>query len=93
MPSILIPLPTAADDHQTVNAAELADAGAAVLSVQKDTTPESLAALIGELLADEARLGRMSDAARRLAKPHAHRVIVDALEELGGVVRPHVAQS
>ena len=93
VPSILIPLPTAADDHQTVNAAELADAGAAVLSIQKDTTPESLAALIGELLADEARLGRMSDAARRLAKPHAHRVIVDALEELGGVVRPHVAQS
>jgi len=83
VPAILIPLPSAADDHQTVNARELAEAGAAVLAAQADTTPESLAALIAGLLADEPRLEQMAARARSLAKPDAHRIIVDALEDLG----------
>ena len=43
LPSILVPLPTAAADHQTHNARVLAEAGAALLLPQSELTPERLA--------------------------------------------------
>ncbi len=76
-PSVLVPLPTAADDHQRKNAEVLRATGAAEVIEQKDLTGERLATRISELIDDAATLQRMSDAARRMAKPDAARVIVD----------------
>ncbi len=82
VPSILIPFPHAADDHQTVNARELEEKGAARVLVQNDTTPAELARVMGELLGDRMARERMAQAARSLGKPMAHAHIVDALEGL-----------
>lgn len=82
-PSILIPLPTATDDHQRKNAEELAHAGAADVLLQTDATGGVLAARIVALASDVDLRARMSRAARTLARPNAARVIVDRALELG----------
>jgi UDP-N-acetylglucosamine--N-acetylmuramyl-(pentapeptide) pyrophosphoryl-undecaprenol N-acetylglucosamine transferase len=84
-PAILIPLPTAAADHQTANAAEFERAGAAVVATQATTTPETLAALLEQLLGDPARLHAMSAAMAAQGRPDATREIVDDLESLVGM--------
>jgi UDP-N-acetylglucosamine--N-acetylmuramyl-(pentapeptide) pyrophosphoryl-undecaprenol N-acetylglucosamine transferase len=76
-PSLLIPLPTAADDHQRKNAGVMCAAGAADLLEQADMTGDSLAARIETLVNDPRRLAMMGAAARTLARPDAARVIVD----------------
>jgi UDP-N-acetylglucosamine--N-acetylmuramyl-(pentapeptide) pyrophosphoryl-undecaprenol N-acetylglucosamine transferase len=81
-PSVLIPLPTAADDHQRRNAEVLRDAGAAEVLPQQDLTGAVLAERILALMADPARLARMSAAALALARPDAAKVIVDKALEL-----------
>ena len=81
-PAILIPLPTAADDHQTLNARELQQAGAAVLVPQAGATAQGLADLVTTLLADTARRAAMAAAMAALGRPDAARVIVDELETL-----------
>jgi len=81
-PAVLIPLPTAAADHQTSNAAEFARAGAAVVAPQATTTPESLARLIGDLMNDPPRRLAMSQAMTALGRPAATRDIVDEMATL-----------
>lgn len=71
LPSILVPLPTAADDHQTVNASALANAGGALMVKEKEMTADSLQALIGGLLGDAGQLEKMSVAAARQARLNA----------------------
>jgi UDP-N-acetylglucosamine--N-acetylmuramyl-(pentapeptide) pyrophosphoryl-undecaprenol N-acetylglucosamine transferase len=83
-PAVLVPLPTAADDHQRRNAEVLAAAGAAEVIDQKELTGERIAERIAALLADRARLDAMSSAMRRLAKPDAAGTIVDKAVELAG---------
>jgi UDP-N-acetylglucosamine--N-acetylmuramyl-(pentapeptide) pyrophosphoryl-undecaprenol N-acetylglucosamine transferase len=83
-PAVLIPLPTAADDHQRKNAEVLGAAGAAELIEQKDLSGKVLAARITALLDDPARLQAMSAAARSLARPHAAAAIVDKVFEIAG---------
>ena len=78
-PSILIPLPTATDDHQRHNARALESAGAAELIDQSELRGETLADRILSLARDRERRRRMSAAARRLAKPRAAEDIVDAV--------------
>ena len=80
--AILIPLPTAADDHQTKNAAVLAVAGAAEVLAQKDLTGAGLADRLLALARDPARRAAMGERARRLARPDAAKVIVDRVLEL-----------
>jgi UDP-N-acetylglucosamine--N-acetylmuramyl-(pentapeptide) pyrophosphoryl-undecaprenol N-acetylglucosamine transferase len=87
-PSLLVPLPTAADDHQRKNAEVLAAAGAAEILEQKDLGGAVLAARVAALVADSRRLADMSAAARRLARPDAARVIADKALELVGHKRP-----
>jgi UDP-N-acetylglucosamine--N-acetylmuramyl-(pentapeptide) pyrophosphoryl-undecaprenol N-acetylglucosamine transferase len=84
-PSVLIPLPTAADDHQRKNAEVLAVAGAAELIEQKNLTGDLLATRISALLQDRPRLDTMAAAARTLARPDAARAIVDKVLELAGM--------
>jgi UDP-N-acetylglucosamine--N-acetylmuramyl-(pentapeptide) pyrophosphoryl-undecaprenol N-acetylglucosamine transferase len=80
--AILVPLPTATDDHQRKNAEALAGAGAAELLLQADMSGQALARRILALAADGGRRTRMAQAARGLAKPDAARVIVDRALEL-----------
>ena len=87
-PAILIPLPTATDDHQRHNARALEDAGAAELIEQSNLTGDRLADRIIALAGDRALRLRMSAAARQLAKPRAADEIVDALIELQVAGRP-----
>jgi UDP-N-acetylglucosamine--N-acetylmuramyl-(pentapeptide) pyrophosphoryl-undecaprenol N-acetylglucosamine transferase len=82
--AILIPLPTAADDHQRRNAEALAAAGAADVLLQRDLAGGALVDRIVGLAADPERRRRMSAAARSLAKPDAARVIVDRALQLIG---------
>jgi UDP-N-acetylglucosamine--N-acetylmuramyl-(pentapeptide) pyrophosphoryl-undecaprenol N-acetylglucosamine transferase len=82
--AIFVPLPTATDDHQRKNAAALAAAGAAEVIDQRELTGDAMADRLLALAGDRARRQRMSEAARRLAKPDAARVIVDRILALAG---------
>jgi UDP-N-acetylglucosamine--N-acetylmuramyl-(pentapeptide) pyrophosphoryl-undecaprenol N-acetylglucosamine transferase len=82
--AVLIPLPTATDDHQRKNAEALAAAGAAVLLLQDDASGERLAGEILGLARDVERRSRLEEAARALARPDAAAQIVDrALAVIG----------
>jgi UDP-N-acetylglucosamine--N-acetylmuramyl-(pentapeptide) pyrophosphoryl-undecaprenol N-acetylglucosamine transferase len=83
-PSILIPLPTATDDHQRKNATALVQQGAAELIEQNQLNGETLAAAILGLANDPIRRRQMGEAARQMARPDAARVIVDKIVELAG---------
>ncbi|HSR94139.1 MAG TPA: glycosyltransferase, partial [Solirubrobacterales bacterium] len=80
-PAILVPYPYAAAGHQESNAAWMAQAGAATVIRDEELEAERLAAAIGGLLGDEARLAAMSAASATLAKPDAARRIADAVLE------------
>jgi UDP-N-acetylglucosamine--N-acetylmuramyl-(pentapeptide) pyrophosphoryl-undecaprenol N-acetylglucosamine transferase len=81
-PAILIPLPTAADDHQRKNAERFAHAGAAVVLDQRHARPEDLATAMAGLAKDSAKRTVMGVAMHRLARPKAAQAIVDRLEGL-----------
>jgi UDP-N-acetylglucosamine--N-acetylmuramyl-(pentapeptide) pyrophosphoryl-undecaprenol N-acetylglucosamine transferase len=83
-PSILIPLPTATDDHQRRNAEALVAQGAARMIEQRELTGDRLAAEIVELAADVSARLEMSRRARAMARPDAAKVIVDRVLELAG---------
>ena len=71
-PAILVPLPSATDDHQTANAREMAKAGGARMIPQTEFTPEMLAAQIEALADDPAGAGQCRRArACRSDGPHA----------------------
>jgi len=80
--AILIPLPTATDDHQWKNAEALAAAGAADVLLQKDMTGRVLAERVLTLARDREQRTRMAIAARSLARPDAAKVIVDKALEI-----------
>lgn len=84
-PSILIPFPFAADDHQAKNAEALATEGAALCVRESDLDVDDLGQTICELLADSAKRQRMAEAARAHGRPDAAAAIVDdMLGWLGG---------
>lgn len=79
IPPILVPLPTAAADHQTANAAALASRGAAVVVPQAELTPDRLDGVVHELLADPARLAALGRAAAAQARPLAAEHIAERI--------------
>ncbi len=79
-PSILVPFPYAADDHQTRNAEVFANAGAAKLVQECDLDAEKLAALATSILQDLPTYKRMAKAARELAIPDAAERVCAAIE-------------
>lgn len=81
LPSVLVPFPYAVDDHQTMNARYLSDAGAAYLLPQSDMNAADLAQRLTELATQPQLLQEMSDKARQLYKPNAASIIADALVE------------
>ena len=80
--SVLVPLATAADDHQRKNAEVLVEAGAALMLLQKDVTPASLLDALRGLLTDPTRRNQMAANARSLAKEGALERIAAMILEL-----------
>jgi UDP-N-acetylglucosamine--N-acetylmuramyl-(pentapeptide) pyrophosphoryl-undecaprenol N-acetylglucosamine transferase len=84
-PAILVPYPHATADHQTLNARYFETGGGAIVVNQRDL--DRVPSLVDELLADPARLARMSEAMRSLAKPDAAAVVADELIALAEAMR------
>lgn len=81
LPSILVPYPHAAADHQTMNARAVAEAGAAVV-IPDAEAKERLGTEIREILVHPERRAAMAIAARSLAVPNAARTVADAVLNL-----------
>ena len=84
LPSVLIPSPHVADNHQYLNAKTFADAGAAVLVEEKELESGRLTAELDALLADDARLLSMSRAATPFAETDAGGAIWEDILALTG---------
>jgi UDP-N-acetylglucosamine--N-acetylmuramyl-(pentapeptide) pyrophosphoryl-undecaprenol N-acetylglucosamine transferase len=84
-PSILIPFPFAADDHQRKNAEALAREGAAVAVVQADATSARIEQLVVELASDPERRRAMAAAAAAHGRPDAARQIARDVLGLAGI--------
>jgi len=75
IPMLLVPLPTAAADHQTENAKSLHAAGAAIHLPQTGLTALMVDAIVRNVLDDPARLASLAEGAKRRARPDAAAVI------------------
>jgi UDP-N-acetylglucosamine--N-acetylmuramyl-(pentapeptide) pyrophosphoryl-undecaprenol N-acetylglucosamine transferase len=82
IPSVLIPLPSAAANHQHHNAVALADAGAAVLAPESELQSGRLWEQLSTLAADEPKRASLAARARERGHPDAAVQIVDALSRL-----------
>jgi UDP-N-acetylglucosamine--N-acetylmuramyl-(pentapeptide) pyrophosphoryl-undecaprenol N-acetylglucosamine transferase len=82
IPAVLVPLPTAAADHQTTNARALEQAGAAVVILQRELTVERLSSTVTKLASSPDKLARMSAAALHRARPRAAEEIARDVIEL-----------
>lgn len=81
-PSVLVPFPRAADDHQRGNADVLVQAGAARMVQQADMTPEKLLGELRSLLGNRPLMEHMGRQARKLAHPEAVREIAAMIQRL-----------
>jgi len=81
-PSILVPLPTAIDDHQSANARALIAAHGATAIAQDAFTPATLTADLVRLLSKPGALAHAARAARTVARPNAASVLADRVESL-----------
>ena len=78
---VFVPLPTAAEDHQTKNAMSLVNANAAIMVKNSETEKELLPTVFG-LLEDEERQNEMKNNIARFSKPNAAEDIVDQIEKI-----------
>jgi UDP-N-acetylglucosamine--N-acetylmuramyl-(pentapeptide) pyrophosphoryl-undecaprenol N-acetylglucosamine transferase len=76
-PALFIPYPFAADNHQEINAREMANAGAALSFRQSELTADKLADALRPLVTDPVLRTRMGDAMKQLGRPHAAATVVD----------------
>ena len=85
--SIMIPLPTAADDHQRKNAEAMQAAGAAMVVLQEDSfqTSSNLGGAIKLFTWEPEKIAAASAAAKRMGKPRATEDTVDLIEKLAGI--------
>jgi UDP-N-acetylglucosamine--N-acetylmuramyl-(pentapeptide) pyrophosphoryl-undecaprenol N-acetylglucosamine transferase len=79
-PAVFIPYPFAADNHQELNAREMADAGAALMFRQAELTADKLAGALRPLVTDPARRAEMGAKMKALARPAAAAAIIDWCE-------------
>jgi UDP-N-acetylglucosamine--N-acetylmuramyl-(pentapeptide) pyrophosphoryl-undecaprenol N-acetylglucosamine transferase len=87
-PAILIPFPSATDDHQTSNAREMTKAGGARTIQQDGFTPDVLARQIEAMAADPLALNNAAARALSVGRPHAARDLADLIERVGGGLAP-----
>jgi UDP-N-acetylglucosamine--N-acetylmuramyl-(pentapeptide) pyrophosphoryl-undecaprenol N-acetylglucosamine transferase len=85
-PAILVPLPSATDDHQTANAREITTAGGARTIAQGEFTAVELAKQMQKLGLDPAALENAAGRARACGKPDAARELADLVESLGAPI-------
>jgi UDP-N-acetylglucosamine--N-acetylmuramyl-(pentapeptide) pyrophosphoryl-undecaprenol N-acetylglucosamine transferase len=91
-PAILVPYPHATADHQSANAAWMANAGAAVVIEDAALSASLLVERVSSLLGDEPRLAAMAAASSSLARPDAARAIADeVLAAASGAPYPPMA--
>ena len=76
-PAVFIPYPFAADNHQELNAREMADKGAALMFRQAELTADKLTAALRPLLTDATTRTEMGAAMKLLAKPGAAAAVID----------------
>ncbi|HEU4728659.1 MAG TPA: glycosyltransferase, partial [Kofleriaceae bacterium] len=76
-PAVFIPYPFAADNHQELNAREMADAGAALMFRQSELTADKLADALRPLVTDAARRAGMGARMKALARPGAAATVID----------------
>lgn len=79
LPSLLVPYPFAADNHQFFNAQAFAETGAARLLEQKDATPEKVSALLIELIENSSAREAMQAALIKWHAPKAAEQIAEAI--------------
>lgn len=82
IPSVLVPYPYAAENHQEHNARALEEAGAARMILNKELTSERLSSVLAELLSEEDKLAAMAEASRRMGRPQAAADIANLVLEL-----------
>ena len=87
-PAILVPLPSATDDHQTVNAREMVKAGGARTIVQRDFTPATLAAQVEAIAGDPQALANAAGRALSVGRPHATRDLANLVERIANRLSP-----
>jgi UDP-N-acetylglucosamine--N-acetylmuramyl-(pentapeptide) pyrophosphoryl-undecaprenol N-acetylglucosamine transferase len=87
-PAILIPYPSATDDHQTANAREMTAAGGARTIQQEVFTPGVLARQIEALAIDPVALNNAAERALSVGRPHAARDLADLVERIGSGLAP-----
>lgn len=80
-PVVFVPLPTAAEDHQTKNAQSLVNAEAAIM-VKNSETEEQLLPVVFNLLKDNEKMLAMSENIAKFAKPNAAEDIVDEIDKI-----------
>ncbi|MBC7970333.1 MAG: undecaprenyldiphospho-muramoylpentapeptide beta-N-acetylglucosaminyltransferase [Verrucomicrobia bacterium] len=90
-PSILIPYPYAAEDHQTYNASVFVNAGAATLFQQVDLTPERLNGEVLSLLGDSHTHGNPSERLQKMAQQAGSLAVQDSAKQLAQLVRHWLA--
>ncbi|MDH5234651.1 MAG: UDP-N-acetylglucosamine--N-acetylmuramyl-(pentapeptide) pyrophosphoryl-undecaprenol N-acetylglucosamine transferase, partial [Gemmatimonadota bacterium] len=88
VPTVIVPLPTAAQDHQTANARVLEAAGAAVHLPERELTVETLTQVVSGLLADKPKLGAMAAAAKARGRPNAAAEIAGHIGRVLDTPRP-----
>jgi UDP-N-acetylglucosamine--N-acetylmuramyl-(pentapeptide) pyrophosphoryl-undecaprenol N-acetylglucosamine transferase len=76
-PAVFIPYPFAADNHQELNARELAEAGAALMFKQSELTADKLADALRPLVHDAARRAEMGARMKERARPGAASAVID----------------
>jgi len=82
-PAILIPLPSATDDHQSYNVIEMVEAGGARAIDEAVFTPIELAKQMQKLGLDPAALENAAKRAKSCGRPEAARDLADLIESLG----------
>lgn len=82
IPSVLVPLPTAADDHQSSNAAEIGEAKAGIVIRQNDFTVEKVQQLLDDILSHPQQLAKMSANAKTAGIKDAAKRLADEIEKL-----------
>jgi UDP-N-acetylglucosamine--N-acetylmuramyl-(pentapeptide) pyrophosphoryl-undecaprenol N-acetylglucosamine transferase len=87
-PAILVPLPSATDDHQTANAREMTKAGGARTIQQSGFTAIVLARQIEAMAADPIALNNAAARALSVGRPHAARDLADLVERIGNRLAP-----
>ena len=87
-PAILVPLPSATNDHQTANAREMARAGGARMIAQSDFTADGLGQPVAAIAGEPQALANAAARALSVGRPHATRDLADLVERIAGGPAP-----